>query len=108
MQLRPYQVEALDTIIDRGNLLLAMTMGSGKSVTAAAAVRYLRQHRWVTSGSIFAMKSTKYQWVREIAKIDPRAKCIVVDGDKRHRVAQLRAAHRYQYCILHYQCLIHD
>jgi SNF2 family DNA or RNA helicase len=108
VELRPYQVEAVDSIAARGNLLLAMTMGSGKSVTAAAAVRLLRQHRYVRSGTIFAPKSVKWQWVREIGKIDPRAKVLVIDGDKRRRVSQLRKAHNYQYTIIHYDLLIHD
>jgi SNF2 family DNA or RNA helicase len=108
IQLRPYQHEGVDRILDRRNLLLAMVMGSGKTVTSAAAVRKLRRLREVDCGAVFALKSTKYQWVREIAKVDPNAKVQVIEGDKRRRVAGYRRALRYQYTILHYECLIHD
>ena len=57
---------------------------------------------------MFALKSTKYQWVREIAKVDPRARVQVVDGDKMTRLAAIRRASRYHYTILHYECLIND
>ena len=73
LKLRPYQEEAVDRITERGSLLLAMTMGSGKTGTAVTAVRQLRKQREVSHGVVFALKSTKYQWVREIAKWDPRA-----------------------------------
>ena len=95
-------------ILDRHNLLLAMVMGSGKTITAAAAVRRLRQQRVVHNGAVFALKSTKYQWVREINKVDPRAKVQVIEGDKLHRIAGYRRAHRFNYTILHYECLVHD
>ena len=108
LELRPYQTEAVERIVERRNLLLAMTMGSGKTVTAVAAMRQLRRERAVSSGAVFALKSTKWQWVREIAKVDPRARVQVVDGTKRERVAALKRARQYQYTILHYECLVND
>ena len=57
---------------------------------------------------MFALKSTKYQWVREIAKVDPRAKVQVIEGDKRHRISGYRRALQFQYTILHYECLVND
>jgi SNF2 family DNA or RNA helicase len=108
VELRPYQAEAVERIIARGDLLLALTMGAGKTATSVAAVRKMRRQRQVDHGVVFALKSTKGQWVREIKKWDPRASVQVVDGDKKARVAAIRKAHRFNYTILHYQCLIHD
>ena len=108
LKLRPYQIEAVERIIDRCNLLLAMTMGSGKTITSVAAIRILRRQLRVRHGAVFALKSTKYQWVREIAKVDPRAKVQVVDGSKTERIAAIRRASRYHYTILHYECLVND
>jgi len=108
LELRPYQTEAVERFIERGNLLLALTMGAGKTATAITAVRQLRRERQVTSGTVFALKSTKGQWVREIAKWDPRAKVQVVDGDARQRTVMIRRAAKYQYTILHYECLVND
>ena len=80
-----------------------MVMGSGKTVTAASAVRVLRRQLAARHGAVFALKSTKHQWVREITKVDPRAKVQVVDGDKKERIAAIRRAGRYNYTILHYE-----
>jgi SNF2 family DNA or RNA helicase len=108
VELRPYQTEAVDKIIERRNLLLAMVMGSGKTATSIAAVRQLRREREVTNGAVFCLKSIKWQWVREIAKWDPRARVQVVDGTKAERHYAIRHAADYNYTILHYQCLIND
>ena len=83
-------------------------MGAGKTATAITAVRQLRRLRQVDSGAVFALKSTKYQWQREISKWDPRASVQVVDGDKRQRVRAIRRAHLFNYTILHYECLVND
>ena len=108
LELRPYQVEAIDRIVERGNLLLALTMGAGKTVAAVAAIRRLRRQRVVDCGVVFALKSTKWHWMREIHKADPRAKVQVVDGDKKHRIAAIKRSHRYHYTIMHYECLVND
>ena len=108
MELRPYQTEAIDRIVQRHNLLLALTMGAGKTVTAVAAIRSPRRQRVVNNGVIFALKSTKWHWMREIAKVDPRAKVQVVDGDKRARSYAIRHADQYHYTIMHYECLVND
>ena len=65
IELRPYQVEAVERIVDRRNLLLAMVMGSGKTVTAVAAVAHPASPAGIARhGAVFALKSTKLQWVQ--------------------------------------------
>ena len=108
LTLRPYQIEAIDRIVERGNLLLALTMGAGKTVAAVAAVRQLRRQRSVDRGVVFALKSTKWHWMREINRVDPRAKVQVVDGNKKARLAAIRRSGRYHYTIMHYECLVND
>lgn len=108
LTLRPYQEEAADRIIDRGNLLLALTMGAGKTVTSIVAIRKLRRQREVSHGAVFALKSTKWQWEREIHKADPRATVQVIDGDKKARTRALKNAANFHYNILHYECLVND
>ena len=108
MELRPYQKQAVALGVERGSLLLAMTMGSGKTATVIATVRKLRRLRLVTHGVVFATKSTKYQWEREIRKWDPRASVQVIDGTKVERHRGLRRARQHHYNICHYQMLIHD
>jgi SNF2 family DNA or RNA helicase len=108
MELRPYQTEAVERILQRGSLLLALTMGAGKTATAVTAVRRLRRLRKVDHGVVFALKSTKGQWVREIKKWDPRATVQVIDGDKDWRTRGIRRAQRFNYTIMHYECLVND
>ena len=108
-ELRPYQVECIEKAVARGNLLCAMTMGSGKTITACRTVRRLREEGKVMRGAVFALKSTKYQWMREIqTKGDPGTRVQVVEGTKAERVFQLSQSHRYHYTILHYECLVND
>src|SRR4249919_992087 len=94
--------------MQRGNLLLALTMGAGKTATAISAIRRLRRCRKITSGVVFCTKSTKGQWVREIHKWDPRAKVQIIEGDKAWRVKGIRRAHMFDYSIIHYECLVND
>jgi SNF2 family DNA or RNA helicase len=108
LELRPYQAEAVERIVERGDLLLALVMGAGKTATSIAAVRQLRRLRRCDHVTVFALKSTKGQWVREIAKWDPRASVQVIDGDKRQRVAGIRRARNFTYTVMHYQCLVND
>jgi SNF2 family DNA or RNA helicase len=108
MELRPYQTEAVERIVERGNLLLALVMGAGKTATAISAVRRLRRLRLVDRGVVFAPKSVKLQWAREISKWDPRASVQVIDGSKPQRNYGLRHADEYHYSICHYQMLVND
>lgn len=108
LTLRPYQVEAVDAIVERRSLLLAMIMGSGKTATAISAVRQLRRLRQVDHGVVFALKSTLGQWEREIHTWDPRASVQVISGTKKQRVAGFRRAHRFNWNITNYETLVND
>lgn len=105
---RPYQDEAVSQAVSQGSLLLAMTMGAGKTRTAIDSVEELVGLGKVSSGSVFVLNSTKFQWKREIEQWTSGASVQVIDGPKKQRTAQYRAAHRYRYNVLNYECLIHD
>jgi hypothetical protein len=108
IELRPYQVEAVKAFLDRGNLLLALTQGAGKSITAAVCARTLRERGEVSVTAVFCPSSLKFQWVREIRKVDQGARIMVINGTRQQRLVQYRMARRYQYVILNYEALIHD
>jgi SNF2 family DNA or RNA helicase len=108
VELRPYQVEAVERILDRGSLLLALTMGAGKTATSISAVRRLRRLRKVNSGVVFCPKSCKGQWLREIARWDPRAKVQIIEGNKEWREKCIRKAWQFDYSICHYEMLTND
>jgi len=105
--LRPYQEQAIEQALSRGSLLLAMTMGSGKTRTAIDTVESLAAAKKIIAGSVFVQNSTKFQWKREI-EYWSEGTAHVIDGDKKRRVAQYHDAHNYRYTILNYEALVHD
>jgi SNF2 family DNA or RNA helicase len=105
--LRPYQEEAIDQALSRGSLLLAMTMGSGKTRTAIESVERLFGEGKILAGSVFVQNSTKFQWKREI-EYWSSATVNVIDGDRKARATQYRKAYKYRYNILNYEALVHD
>jgi SNF2 family DNA or RNA helicase len=106
-ELRPYQKEAVGLVLARGNLLLAMTMGSGKTAVAITAIEAMAVDGRVRAGAVFVQNSTKFQWVREVEKWGGGS-AQVIDGPKEKRIEQYRSAHKYRYTILNYDALIHD
>lgn len=105
---RPYQVEGIAKSVERGNQLLAMTMGSGKTATSIGIVQELRRQKKAVSGLILAPNSLKFQWQRELRKVDPTARSLVIDGTKPQRTAQYRHAKRFHYVIANYECVVND
>lgn len=103
--LRPYQRDAVDMAVSRGSLLLALTMGAGKTRVAIEAVKELAPG----PGAVFCTNSLKYQWAEvEIPKWHPGATVLVVDGTKKKRTAQYEQSHTYDYTVLSYDMLVHD
>ena len=107
-QLRPYQVECVEHIVERGNLLMAMVMGSGKTPASIAGLRILRRQGIARYGVIFSPLSCLLQWEKEIHRWDPRAKVQVIMGDKRERIRAYRRAQRFNYNVCTYGAFIHD
>lgn len=105
---RPYQIQAVEQGVRRGSLLLAMTMGSGKTRVAIDTVESLWCEAKIAGGAVFVLNSTKYQWEREIRLWAPGASVQVIDGDRKMRYRLYKQAHRYRYTILNYDLLIHD
>jgi SNF2 family DNA or RNA helicase len=107
-ELRPYQREAVDLGKRRRQILLALTMGAGKTAVALTTTRELREEDPSLQAAVFCTNSLKYQWVTEIQKWDPGATSVVIDGDKRKRRKQYLAAEDVDYVILSYDMLLHD
>lgn len=106
--LRPYQAEAVQRCLDRGKLLLAMTMGSGKTRVAIETVEALALEYDCIAGAVFVQNSTKFQWEREIKQWAPDADVLVINGPKNKRAAQYEEAYSYRYTVLNYEALVHD
>lgn len=87
--------------------MLALIMGSGKSVVALATVEELHNRGEVTSGFVFCPNSVKFQWLEEIRR-RTRAPAQVIDGTKDQRRYQYKHARRFRYNILNYDTLRND
>lgn len=105
--LREYQLDAIGQALEQEHLLLAMTMGSGKTRTIIEVIERLFDMGKVIAGAAFVQNSTKFQWKREI-EYWSGASVQVIDGDRKTRLKQYHQAHRYRYNILNYEALVHD
>ena len=107
MELKPFQEEAVEVMVGRGSVLLALTMGLGKSFTTIAALEELNENGAVKTGLIIVPSSLKFQWQTEIRKITGRL-ALVIDGNKATREMLYRHACRYMYVITNYESIVND
>jgi SNF2 family DNA or RNA helicase len=106
-KLFPYQEEAVDKMVDRGQMLLGMVMGAGKTPTTIAAVEELVDQGEVRRCLVIVPASLKHQWRREVSKFSD-AKAIVIDGSASQRAKLWRAAASYRYVITNPESLAND
>lgn len=125
IDLFPYQKEAQDMFLDRGNLLLALDTGLGKTATAISICEHLLARRSVKCCLIVVPKNLKYQWAKAISNVTDipshnvfvKKKCIriplpqycmIIDGTPEQRAKQYEFAleAKTEYIIVSYDNLI--
>lgn len=94
-------------MVDRGQMLLAMVMGAGKTPTTLSAVESLLASGEIERALIVVPSSLKYQWLREIKKFTDST-AIVIDGSPKQREVLWRTALRCKYVIVNPEVLIND
>lgn len=126
-ELRPYQNEAVDRMVERGSLLMAYDQGTGKTVCAIAASEELMGEGEVTTTLIVALSSLKLQWAEAIAtftdvrkrwirvkdqyiRVPAEDQCVLLDGgpEKRAKLYQQIADTQPEYIIATYDQVIDD
>lgn len=105
--LYPFQQEAREKMVDRGQILLAMVMGAGKTPTTLSAVEELLDTKEIDRIAVIVPSSLKYQWLREIKKFTT-SRAIVINGTPKEREALWRLAHSVQYVIVNPELLMKD
>lgn len=105
--LYPFQEEAMGRMSDRGQMLLAMVMGAGKTPTTLATLEHLKDTGEISQAIIIVPSSLKYQWLREIEKFTD-SKAVVINGTPKKREEQWRTAHRCDYVILNPELVLND
>lgn len=107
-KLRDYQEEATERMADRGQMLLAIVMGGGKTPTTLATIEELCDMGEVERCLVVVPgTSLKYQWLREIAKFTD-AKATVIDGPANKRLMQWRMSSNSRYVIVNTETLVND
>ena len=91
--LLPYQREGVMALLSRRELLLADSMGLGKTVQAIAALRILYQRREIQSSLVVCPVGLHTQWRRELARWAPELTVVPISGNpfERGRLWQLPA-----------------
>lgn len=105
--LYPYQEEAVDKMVDRGQMLLGITMGGGKTVTTIAALERLFSTNEIDQCLIVVPAALKYQWKREIERFTD-AKAVVIDGTPVARERLWKTSISTRYVIANPESLIRD
>ena len=105
--LYPFQQEAMERMVERGQMLLAMVMGAGKTPTTLACIESLLDQDEISKVCVVVPSSLKYQWFREITKFTT-SKAIVIDGTPAQREKLWRLAIGCQYVIVNPESLIKD
>ncbi|MFH9731897.1 DEAD/DEAH box helicase [Streptomyces sp. NPDC017260] len=124
-ELHPYQHEAVDRILTDRRLLVAYSMGTGKTVLTIAALEELFGRGTVSRCVILVPSSLKWQWAQAIARftdgptrtvtlrgmkltVPHESMCTVINGTPAKRRQQWEAAQHADYVIASYGAVLHD
>ncbi len=128
VDLHPYQEEAVDRAVERGSLLIAYTMGLGKTLVALATIEELIAAGEVRQSLLVVPSGLKWQWAQSIAKftdvssrrvqlrrgvyiwVPEESVCVVVDGTpaKRKEAYQRAINDRPEFTIVSYEQVRND
>lgn len=79
-ELREYQEQAKGLILNRGKALLALDLGTGKTVVSIAAIEELRERGDVSCSLLIMSSSLTVQWKERIEQFTDEQSILVVDG----------------------------
>ena len=110
-ELRPFQEEAFERMVERKRVLVGYEMGLGKTVITIATIEHLLDEGLVEAGLVVVPSSLKYQWLRQLATFtNDEASAVVVDGTPTQRRAQYEEIRDggIEYAILNYEQVVND
>src|SRR5215831_10928497 len=110
--LRPYQAEASALIQQRERALLALDLGTGKTIVSIHAIENLREKGSVECALLIMSSSLTYQWKERIQQFTKGASVILVDGSvsptKRAAVYREALEKRPAYVIMGIRQVVKD
>lgn len=105
--LYPYQQDAVEKMADRGQMLLGLVMGAGKTPTTIAAIEQLFTQGEIDQCLVVAPSALKYQWQREIKKFTDSSS-LVIAGSASQREKLWRTSISSKYIIVNAESLMRD
>lgn len=110
-ELRPYQLEASALITNRGRALLALDLGTGKTVVSLHAIEELRDRGEVECALLIMSSSLTVQWANRIKEFTDQD-CVVIDGSmtpvKRKKAYQEALQERPSYVVMGLRQVVSD
>lgn len=110
-ELRPYQAEASALITDRGRALLALDLGTGKTVVSLHAIEELRDGGMLDCALLIMSSSLTVQWANRIKEFTDQD-CVVIDGSvtpaKRKKLYQEALQERPSYVVMGLRQVVSD
>lgn len=110
-ELRPYQLEASALITNRGRALLALDLGTGKTVVSLHAIEELRDRGEVECTLLIMSSSLTVQWANRIKEFTDQD-CVVIDGSmtpvKRKKAYQEALQERPSYVVMGLRQVVSD
>lgn len=111
-ELRRYQQVASSLIINREKALLALDLGTGKTIVSIHAIEQLRERGEVSCALLIMSSSLTVQWREKITQFTNCESVVVVDGSlspsKREKVYQQCLMERPQYLIMGIRQIVKD
>ncbi|MFF8283362.1 DEAD/DEAH box helicase [Streptomyces albus] len=121
----PYQHEAVDRLLAERRLLVAYSMGTGKTVLTIAALEQLLGQGDIRCCVVMVPSSLKWQWAQALAAftdaptrtitlrgqkltIPTEDVCTVINGTPKRRRQQWQTAQHAEYVIVSYGAVLHD
>jgi SNF2 family DNA or RNA helicase len=105
--LKPYQVDAVEKMVQERKILVAYEMGLGKTPMTIAAIENLRETHIKSPTLVLCLASLKYQWKAEIEKFSDSS-ALVIDGTPTQRIKQYEQVNNHQYVIMNYEQVVND
>jgi SNF2 family DNA or RNA helicase len=106
--LKPYQVEAVNKMVEQRCILVAYEMGLGKTPMTIAAIEDLRgKGKMTRTVLVLCLASLKYQWEKEILKFSDSS-VIVIDGTPKQRKEQYEQVVNHDYVVMNYEQVVND
>lgn len=111
-ELREYQEQAKGLILERGKALLALDLGTGKTLVSIAAIEELRDRGDVKCSLLIMSSSLTVQWKERIEQFTEEQSILVVDGSlspaKRKAVYTACLQQRPAYLIMGIRQVVKD